>query len=432
MDALDVRARGAADLVPPGGPHRHELGEAVTEGLRRRVDERDRQPERVLGPARRLVVQERDDRLAERHALDREQPVPTGVQLVDDDVGVAIARERLVVVKALDDPELDVEALARAEHVVGSLAAARGRCVDDHGAPAAGGGRRRHRGQVDPRRDHGRLRHPADRVVAADDLGARLLAVPELLRRLSTDVRAEVVHHRALAERTEDRELERLRNERQPEREVEEVGRGEQLRERLPLRELPPDEAALEVERAVGLGVERVPVEDDELRVDPASAQGLYVRPRDARGVDGAVDDAERSVHVGEPRGSSMGEPLVPPCAPSSRKKGARGGNMVSPRENRRFPHEPPPPRLRHSEPGVDLPGGKAGLRPRHESDPHRENLPAAERAGSHDVPRAPSPIRAGRSSGARSVRGGSAGGGPRARRRRSRRARASRRGTGG
>jgi hypothetical protein len=103
------------------------------------------------------------------------------------------------------------------------------------------------------------------------------------------------VHHRALAERAEDGELERLRDERQPEREVEEVGRREQLCERLPLRELAPHEAALEVERAIGLGVERVPVEDDELRVDPAPAQGLHVRPRDARGVDGAVDDAQRA-----------------------------------------------------------------------------------------------------------------------------------------
>ena len=197
--------------------------------------------------------------------------------------------------------EVDVEALARAEHVVRPLASPRRGRVHDHRAPAAGRRRRRHGRQVDPGRDHRRLRHPADRVVAADDLGARLLAVRELLRRLAADVRAEVVHHRPLAEGAEDRELERLRDERQPEGEVEQVGRGEQLREGLPLCELPPDEAALEVERPVGLGVERVPVEDDELRVDTAPAKRLHVRPRDTRGVDRAVDDAKRAV-VGHDR----------------------------------------------------------------------------------------------------------------------------------
>ena len=45
----------------------------------------------------RLVVEERDDRLAERHRLDREDPVPAGVQLVDDDVSAAVALARLVV-----------------------------------------------------------------------------------------------------------------------------------------------------------------------------------------------------------------------------------------------------------------------------------------------------------------------------------------------
>ena len=78
----------------------------------------------MLGSPDGFVVQERDDRLPERHALDREEPVPAGVQLVDDDVGLAVALERLVVVQALDEDEVGVEALAGGDHVLGSLAAA--------------------------------------------------------------------------------------------------------------------------------------------------------------------------------------------------------------------------------------------------------------------------------------------------------------------
>ena len=58
-------------------------------------------------------MEERDDGLPERHALDREQPVPAGVQLVDDDVGVAVALERLFVMEPLDDLEIGVEAVDR-------------------------------------------------------------------------------------------------------------------------------------------------------------------------------------------------------------------------------------------------------------------------------------------------------------------------------
>ena len=265
-------------------------------GVVRGVDERHLDAVGLLGAADGLVVQERQHRLAERHALDREEAVPAGVELVDDDVGVAVQRERLVVVDALHDAELDVEALARAQHVIGPLPPSRRRRVDDHGPPAAGRRRRGHGGEVDARRDHGRLGHPPDRVVAADDLRAGLLPVGELLRWLASDVRAEVVHHRALAERAQDRELERLRDERQAEREVEQVGAREKLGERLPLRQLAPGEPSFEVERAVGLGMQRVAVEDDQLRVDPAAAERLHVRPRHARRVDGAVDDAERAI----------------------------------------------------------------------------------------------------------------------------------------
>jgi hypothetical protein len=40
-----------------------------------------------------------------------------------------------------------------------------------------------------------------------------------------------------------------------------------------------------------------VALEDDELRVDASSPQRLHVRPRDAGGVDGAVNDAKRPRH---------------------------------------------------------------------------------------------------------------------------------------
>ncbi len=88
-------------------------------------------PVGLLGAAHRLVVEERDDRLAERHALDREEAVPAGVELVDDDVRVAVALERLGVMEALDDLEIGVEPLAGSDHEVGALPLPGGRRVDD-------------------------------------------------------------------------------------------------------------------------------------------------------------------------------------------------------------------------------------------------------------------------------------------------------------
>ena len=186
-------------------------------------------------------MEEGDDRFAERHRLDREEAVPAGVQLVDDDVGGAVALERLVVLQAFDELEVGVEPLARREHVLGALpAAVRGR-VDDQRPLAVRGRRRLDPRQVDPRRDHLRLGHPADRVVGAHDLGVRLAAVGELLGSLAADVRAEVVHHRLLPRGAEERELERLGDERQPEDEVEDVRAREQARERGPLPRLPSE-----------------------------------------------------------------------------------------------------------------------------------------------------------------------------------------------
>ena len=200
--------------------------------------------------------------------------------------------------EALDDAELDIEPLAGLEHVVGALAAPRRWCVDDDGAAPF---RRRSgadRGEIDARRDHCRLRHPTDRVVAPDDLGTGLLPVRELGGGLASDVGAEVVHHRPLAERAEDRELERLGDERQPEREVEQVGAGKQFRECPPLRGLAAELRAVELERAVRLGVHRVAVEDDERGIDAAPSQGLDVRPRHACRVDRTEDDAQRAMRL--------------------------------------------------------------------------------------------------------------------------------------
>ena len=156
---------------------------------------------------------------------------------------------------------------------------------------------RRHRPdriQVDAGWDHVCLRHPADRVVAADDLGSGLLPVGDLVGLLAADVRAEVVHHRPLPEQPQDRELERLRHEREPEVEVEDVGARQQPTEGVPLRQLAAHLAAVAFERPVRLRVHAVALEDDERGVDTAPPQRLDVRPGHAGRVHGAVDDAER------------------------------------------------------------------------------------------------------------------------------------------
>ena len=102
------------------------------------------------------------------------------------------------------------------------------------------------------------------------------------------------MHHGLLAERTEDRELRRLRDEREAEVEVEDVGAGQEPRECRPLRRLSAREAAPALERPVGLGVEGVAIEDDELRVHTAPPQRLNVRPRHAGRVHRAMDDSHR------------------------------------------------------------------------------------------------------------------------------------------
>ena len=61
--------------------------------------------------------------------------------------------------------------------------------------------------KLDPGRDDVRVRHPADRVVGADDLCVRATAVRELGRALPADVRAEEVKDALAASRAQDREL---------------------------------------------------------------------------------------------------------------------------------------------------------------------------------------------------------------------------------
>ena len=116
------------------------------------------------------------------------------------------------------------------------------------------------------------------------------------LGRLAADVGAEVVEDGLLASRVQDRELQRLRHERQAEVEVEDVGAREQARERAPLRELLAREAAAAVERPVRLRVPQLAVEDDEPRVDVLAPQREHVLPRDPGEVDRAVRDPQGHV----------------------------------------------------------------------------------------------------------------------------------------
>ena len=121
------------------------------------------------------------------------------------------------------------------------------------------------------------------RVVGADDLGVGPLAVGELGGRLAADVRAEVVEDALAPRRAQDRELDRLRHERQPEVEVEDVGLRQQPRERRELGRKPPRQPAAPLERPVGLGVQPAAVEDDEPRVDALAPQRLGRSPTGSR-----------------------------------------------------------------------------------------------------------------------------------------------------
>ena len=134
----------------------------LAQRLLRGRDERHLDAERLLGARDGLVVEERDDGLAERHRLDREDPVPAGVQLVDHDVGRAVALERLVVVESLDELEVGVQALRRAATTCSVPLRRRdeGACTIS-GRARSDGGAGSIRREVDPGRDHLRLRAPS-------------------------------------------------------------------------------------------------------------------------------------------------------------------------------------------------------------------------------------------------------------------------------
>ena len=123
MNLLDVGAGLSSDPATLGEV-RHEWLEARAEVVLGGSHDRNTYSQLLLRAAHGLVVEERDDRLAERHALDREEAVPARVQLVDDDVRLAVALEGVVVVKPLDEDEVGVEALAGLENVLGPLPSA--------------------------------------------------------------------------------------------------------------------------------------------------------------------------------------------------------------------------------------------------------------------------------------------------------------------
>ncbi len=251
----------------------------------------------MLGLLHGLRSEIAEHRLAERHRLEREDPVPAGVQLVDDDVGSLVAPAGLVVPDPLDDVELDIQALAGCDDVLRPLAAPARRGVEDDRPVAILGRRRQVLPQVEPGRHDVRVGHPAERVVGADDPGIGSSRIPKLLRGLASNVRAEEVEHRFAPGRLEDRPLELARHQRPAEVEVKDVGLRQQPEEGRPLYGLAPPEAAGPVERQIGLRMELLALDDDEPGVDALAAQRLHVRPRDPRHVQRGVDYSEGSSH---------------------------------------------------------------------------------------------------------------------------------------
>ncbi len=251
----------------------------------------------LLGLAHGVVVQRGDDRLAEGHAFDGQDPVPVAEHLVDDDVGLFDALERLLVPHAVHHVEVDRELLARVDHVLRALLVeVRGR-MDDADTLARDRRDRVIARELDPgRQDLCVVGNEAKRGERADDARVRLQPVHELLLRALADVGPEEVEERLAPRRPEDRELELLRDERQPEVEVEDVRLGQELCESAPLDRLLAKEART---RAVEVPVrlvraERLRVEDDEARIDPTPAERLHVRPADAGQVDRAMRDPQR------------------------------------------------------------------------------------------------------------------------------------------
>ena len=219
--------------------------------------------------------------------------MPAGVELVDDDVRSRVARPGLLMRHALDDVEVDGQLRAGVDDELGSLLLAVRRRVHDERPWAVRRGPWNELAQVEARRDDVCLGHPARRIVGADDLGVRAFAEGELVARLAADVRSQIVKDALLPQRPQEWELNRLRDQRQPEVEVEDVGlRSESGECGELLRELHRQRPAA-IERPVGLVVQLPALEDDEPCVDALAPQRLHVLPGDPRDVHGAVRDPQ-------------------------------------------------------------------------------------------------------------------------------------------
>jgi hypothetical protein len=107
------------------------------------------------------------------------------------------------------------------------------------------------------------------------------------------------VEDRLPARGAQERELEPLRHEGEPEVEVEDVRLRQQARQRLRLDELAPQQWAVRppVQVPVRLGVRGVDLEDDEPRVDALPPQRLHVRPSHPGEIHRTVRYAEGSSH---------------------------------------------------------------------------------------------------------------------------------------
>ena len=142
---------GAAGLPEPLAllERLDEGAELLDEVVLRRAHDRHLDAERLLGLADGILVERGDDRLTEGHPLDREDPVPVAEHLVDDDVRLLVALERVLVANAVDDVEVDRELLAGLDHAVGAFLLEVRRSVHDPHplalAPVARGRRARGR-----------------------------------------------------------------------------------------------------------------------------------------------------------------------------------------------------------------------------------------------------------------------------------------------
>src|SRR5439155_14580329 len=125
------------------------------------------------------------------HRLDREDPVPEVVHLVDDDVRPLEPLDRLVVRDPVYDVEVDGQLRARVDYMTRSLLLEVRRRVHHQRTLARDRAHGLVVAQIEAGWNYHRVGNPARRRVRADDPGVELLAVLELLRTLAADVVAE-------------------------------------------------------------------------------------------------------------------------------------------------------------------------------------------------------------------------------------------------